>query len=392
MALSNNVSALVPTILARGLRVLRNRVLMTRMINLDYSREARQKGDTIDIPIASARTATDVVPAAVSSDPENSNISKVQVTLNNWKKANFGLTDSEMGRISANKDFLPLQMEEAFQALASKINQSVFSEYKGIYGYVGTAGTTPFGTGIEVKSATDARKLLNLQKSPREKRRAVLDFDAEAQALGLAPFSDAEKTGSSDTKITGEIGRKFGIDWFADDDVPTHSAGTVGGDGTTATVIKSATPHALAVKSLSVTVGATNGLNLFQGDILTIAGDSQTYVVTADVSQSAGLDVSIAIEPGLKVALSGSEEIQCKQSHVVNLAFHRDAFALAMRAPGEGVSELVQRPNSFTISDPYSGLVMRLEIIDQYKQTMWELDALWGVKLVRPELAVRIAG
>ena len=42
--------------------------------------------------------------------------------------------------------------------------------------------------------------------------------------------------------------------------------------------------------------------------------------------------------------------------------------------------------------DPVTGLVVRLEIVRQNKQTMWEFDMLYGMKLVRPEYAARLAG
>lgn len=40
----NDVSAILPKILARGLMTLRQRVMMPRLVNADYSRLAAQKG------------------------------------------------------------------------------------------------------------------------------------------------------------------------------------------------------------------------------------------------------------------------------------------------------------------------------------------------------------
>jgi len=385
MAISNTLTAILPKILARGLLALRSRVVMTRLVNLDYSMDAKKKGSTIDVPIASDITAGDVAPAAYPAAPSNLTSSTVQVVLSNWKQASFGLTDKELGQIEAQRDFIPLEMSAAFEALADAINDSVFAEYKGIYGYEGTAGTTPFGSGVEVTSATELRKLLNKQRAPRDNRRAVLDFDAEAAALALAQFSDAEKIGSSDVKISGEIGRKFGMDWFADDGVPQHTAGVPGGTPVAAAASAGAS-------SLGVTAGGSGGY-YNEGDVITIAGDSQSgYAVTANVTLDGSGAGTLAISPTLKVATSGGEAITLKASHRVNLGFHRDAFALAMRSPDEALKEVYSPENSYTMADPVSGLVFRLEIIRMYKQTMWELDCLWGVKLVRAALAARLAG
>ena len=290
---------------------------MTRLVNLDYAQEAKQEGDTIDVPIPSEQTVAAIVAGAAQTEPNNNALGKVQIQLNQHFGTSFGITDLDASKIQSNKDFLPMQLSEAFQAMAAKINQTVFAEYKGVYGYVGTAATIPFGSGVEIVSATDLRKVLNQQKAPRANRRGMLDWDAEAQALGLAAFSDAEKIGSSDVKISGEIGRKLGFDWFADDDVPTHTAGTLGGTGSD-TIIKASTAHAVGVESLTTTVGATNAMALLEGDIITIAGDTQTYVVTADAAGAATTDVVVAISPPLKVALVGSEVLSIKATHVAN--------------------------------------------------------------------------
>lgn len=221
--MANNLNAIMPKILARGLLALREQAVMPRIVNYDYSSEAAQFGDTIDVALPSNIAASDVTPGSTQPTPNDTTPSRVQINLDNWKKAGFYLTDKELMEIDRNRTFLPMQMSEAVRALAFEVNKSVFDEYKGVYNYIGTAGTTPFSS---VTTATEARKFLNQNKSPKINRRAVLDFDAEAKALGLAQFSDAEKVGSQDVKIEGEIGRKFGLDWYSDDSVPTHTAGT----------------------------------------------------------------------------------------------------------------------------------------------------------------------
>jgi len=384
MAISNTLTAILPKILARGLLHLRSRVLMTRLVNLDYSMEAKKKGETIDVPVAASITSGAVAPAAYPAAPTNLTTATVQISLDNWQKASFGLTDKELGQINAQDDFITLEMTAAFEALAVDINDSIFAEYVGVYGYTGTADTTPFGAGVEVTSATLARKILNQQKCPRDNRRGVLDFDAEANALALAQFSDAEKVGGSDVKISGEIGRKFGVDWNADDGVPTHTAGTASGATT------SSAGYAVGVTTM--TLGSNGTGALVEGDVFTIAGDDQTYVISTgddDVSNGG----TIVFAPALKVEITTAETaITVKADHVSNLVFHRDAFALAMRAPDDALKEVFTPDNSYTMQDPVSGLVMRLEVIRMYKQTMWELDVLWGAKLIRAEYATRIAG
>jgi hypothetical protein len=77
---------------------------------------------------------------------------------------------------------------------------------------------------------------------------------------------------------------------------------------------------------------------------------------------------------------------------VVNLVFHRDAFALAMRPLVSQTQQWDLGPKIAALQDPQTGLVLRLEVSRIHRQVMWELDLLWGVELIRPELAARIAG
>jgi len=384
--MANSLSAVMPKILARGLLALREQAVMPRLVNADYSTDAARRGDTIDVPLPSAVAATDVAPGHAAPAQPDSAPSVVQISLHHWKKAGFHLTDREVLEIDAEESFVPMQMAEAVRALANAVNASVHAEYAGIYGFVGSPGVTPFAAGVG--DATAARRLLNKQLAPRSDRRGVLDFDAEANALALPQFSDAEKTGSAAVKIEGEIGRKFGIDWVADDGVPTHVAGTAA-DADSYTITAAA---GAAAGATTVSIRSDDGApTLVAGDVISFAGHAQTYVVTAPATLSTG-GIAVAIAPALRAAVANAAAVTVRGSHVVNLAFHRDAFALAMRPLSVGMADLALGNRILAMTDAQTGLSLRLEVSRQYKQTVWEFDVLWGVKLVRPELAVRIAG
>ena len=64
---ANTLSNIMPKILARGLMALREQAIMPRVVNGDYSREAAQKGQTIDVPIASETSAYSITPAPTHS-------------------------------------------------------------------------------------------------------------------------------------------------------------------------------------------------------------------------------------------------------------------------------------------------------------------------------------
>jgi hypothetical protein len=99
--MANNLSAVMPKILARGLMALREQAIMPRLVNSDYSADAAKKGDTIDVPLPSAIAATDVTPSHTPPVNADTTIQSTQIVLDNWKKAGFYLTDREVMEIDS---------------------------------------------------------------------------------------------------------------------------------------------------------------------------------------------------------------------------------------------------------------------------------------------------
>ncbi len=384
----NTLTNILPTIFARALLALRSKTVMPMLINTDYSDNAQAKGDVISINVPTAVTTGSVTPAETPPAPTATTPGVVTLTLSNWRKSSaFHLSDRDLKRAEVDKTFLPGQFSEALSALVDYVNATIFALYKGVYGYVGTAGVTPFAEATPVvDAATQARKILNRQKCPQGNRRVVLDFDAEAAALALPPFGNAEKIGDQGPVRSGELGHIYGMDWYADGQVPEHTTLAVG-----TPLVDDGAGIAKGVKLIHMD-GLTTKPEA--GDVFTINRLSsldpskQTYVVTSS-TVLAGSDTDISIEPGLTVALAAGDDnspITFVNTHRCNLAFHRDAFAFASR-PLEDADG-----NSLTLPDPQTGLVFRLERIREYKQTAYELDILFGVALVRREFACIIAG
>ena len=374
--MANDWSQVIPQLLAQGLLALRESVRMPMLVNRGYESMAGQKGSTIDIPIPSAIAAQAVTPSQVPPSVTNSAPTSVSLVMDQWYEAPFHLTDREM--MEAMSGTIPMQASEAVKAIANTVDLSIMGNYTQVYGAAGVAGDVPFNESPGTTAdATQLRKLLNQQLAPMDPRYVVMDPEAEASALELRAFQDVSWNGSTAGILEANINRKLGFGWFMDQNILSHTAGTASGalaaaEGT--------------IGDTSITTDTGTG-TLVVGDIITFANDSQQYVVSAAVANvGAG---TVTFTPPLKNTVPDTTAITLVADHVVNLGFHRDAFAFASRP-----LESQNLPGSMVQSatDPVSGLTLRLEVTREHKQTRFSYDMLWGSACPRPELAARLLG
>jgi hypothetical protein len=386
----NNFSPVLPVIIGLALKTLREQALITRFINRDFENVPAGQGDVVNVTVASAATVADVAPSAAPVQGADSTPVKVPITLDQWKKSDMYITDKEVGMITSG--IIPAQMAECIKALANYVNSYFYSLYWQSYGMVGTPGTIAFNAGTTA-DAIAARKLLNKQLAPFDPRVGILDVEAEAKALAVDAIVRADARGSGEALTTGFIAKTMGISWFMDQLVARHvstplSAGAATVNGAHAVNAGSTDNGRTGTVSIAK---ATNPSNLVKGDILTFAGDTQQYSVQADVTLAVG-NTTVTIAPALKTAKAGAEAVTLAASHTVNPVFHRDALSYASRPLGTLQLGGASQGDFFSVADEQTGVVLRAELVRQNKQTLLQFDILFGGKMTRPELFVRLAG
>lgn len=378
MANTNTLTQAVQQLLAQGLMALRQMAVMPRFVNRAYETMSGEKMSTIDINIPSAITAQAVSPSYVAPDDAGVVPTKVSITLDQWWEAPFFLNDKEMLEVIGGT--IPMQASEAVKSLANKVDGHLLALYAQVYSAVGTVGATPFQT--DLAPFLDADEKLNNQLAPPDNRYVAINAKAKAAAMSLRAFQDASFRGDQAGILRGDIGEKLGAFWFMDQNIPSHTAGTWNGTGTT-------TGTNAAGQGVVNLTGGTG--SILAGDIVTFAGDEQQYVASAVTGT--GPTTAITVSPNLASAKSATEVVTllgASDTYRVNLNFHRDAFALVSR-PFAAADPMGLGTYQSAI-DPVSGLALRLEVSRQHKRTRFSYDILYGVKCVRPELACRILG
>jgi P22 coat protein - gene protein 5 len=196
----NSIEAAIPLILATGLTALRENCVMPALVNTDYSPLAQTKGSSVDVVIPSGMgDAEDMIPGFVTTAVTDLTPTKVPIILNRWKKKDFVLTDTDLGKIIDG--YISGQVTEAARSIANTIDKDLLALYKQVYGVAGQAGQTPFQNDNAIPNplvyqglgaSRDARKVLNRQLALPQNRRMVLDVEAEANASALQAFANAQ--------------------------------------------------------------------------------------------------------------------------------------------------------------------------------------------------------
>jgi hypothetical protein len=372
--LANTQTDIIPTILEQGLSYLQGNTIMPRLCNRDYEGAAQNKGDTINVTLPPSVATSDVTPSAAPEANVDTTWETTPVQLNYHRKAVFYMTDKQ--RLEVMEGAESMAARSAIAALSTYIDATAMTALDvGASIATGTAGVTPFST---LAGALDPLIYLDEHKIMSADRRVVMSPRADGNLRTLAGFTSMDyvndMTAMDNGGFTGNT--RQGASWWMAQSAPTHTAGT----GTSYD-----TNGALSIGATTITCDTGSG-TILAGDVVSFAGDTvNKYVVATALS---GGSFTIAA-PGLKVAIPDGNDITVSATHRSSFAFAREAVIFASRGFLPSAARNVQADQ---VLDPMTGLTLRLEVTRQNKQDKWEFDALWGVKVVRPEGVIKILG
>lgn len=365
---------LTPSIIANeALVVLENNMVLGSMVYKDYSKEFVKVGDTITVRKPPTFVVNEFDGSIVVQDAKETG---VPVKMDKHLDLSFAITTADLNLNI--KDFSQQFLVPAMQAFAQDIDSRIANMYVDIPYVTGTAGTTP----STVSAITGLRKIMNDNKVPFAGRSLVMDTAADAKLLELDTFNRVDASGTSSALQEAQLGRKFGFDCYMDQNIKAHSNGNYTADPSitiSAAVDEKATTCVFAATTLTGTIK--------KGTVFSVAGDDQTYVVTADVTASSNV-AAITFYPAATTGWAASSAVTIIANHSANLAFHRNAFAMVSRQ----LDKPMGNQNASYLS--YQGLGLRV-VIDydiQSKQDVCSIDMLCGFKTLMPELAVRLLG
>lgn len=330
------------------------------------------------------RQATDVAISPSMTVPEGTDqtVDNKTLTIDTQRAVQIPWTGEDMRHVNNGSGFETIygdQIAQAMRTLANKIEADIATEaYQNASRAVGTAGTTPFGSNFNL--VAQARQILVDNGTPMDGQSTlVLNTLAGTNLRSLAQLQKANEAGGDQLLRQGALLDLQGLMLKESAGVQDHTQGTGSGYQTNSA--------SLAVGDTVIPADTGTG-TIVAGDVVTFAADSvNKYVVVEALS---GGSFTIA-EPGLQVAIPDDNAITVGDSYTGNVAFHRNAIELAMRAPavpqGGDVAD-----DSMVVQDPFSGLVFEIRSYKGYRKAMFEVAAAFGTKCWKPDFAALVLG
>lgn len=376
--MSNKLTALAPTLYSAAQEVSAEPFGAVAAINASFDDKQVAKGDFVKVSVAPTRAASDFTPAATPPEGDGATASDVAVEITKSRKVSWVLTGEQLRSLENGgdnaKEWARQMALQGMRTLRNEAERDCCTAIKeGASRAVGTAGTTPFASDINL--IPTVLKVLKDNGAPQSDLQLVIDTAAGLNLRKLGIIQQAYQAGNEQERRSGALLRQYGFLITESAGIQQHTKGSGSGYKTNG-----------AAASGSQDVAADTGTGTFvAGDIVAFADDANNKYVASGGLSGGILSLN---RPGLLADLTDGSDITIGNNYTPSLAFERDAVVGIMRAP-----LLPQNPTMkvMPVSDA-KGMTYLMVEISQYGQISWEIHLAWGFKAVQEEHIALILG
>lgn len=340
-------------------------------------------GQNVLVPVTEAASTATNTPGVTAPDTGDQTVDNVPVAITKSKHVPIRWNGEETLGLTNAGTFSTIMADRIYQGMRALVNEIEADCHAEVYkhasrAYGATIGTAPFGTAGDLSDFAGPLGILEANGAPTNDLQIVLGTAAMGNLRGKqSVLFKVNEAGSSDMLRNGMTDRvmKFALRQSAA--VVSHTAG-----GMTGFDVNHSGGYAIGDTTITFDGGTVNTTGVKAGDLITITGDTNKYVINTGSTSTSG-DI-VLNKPGLVIAAADTTEMTVLGSHVPNTAFARSAVVLATRAPampqgGDAADDIT------TVTDPISGLSFELAVYRQYLQTVVHVRLAWGVKAIKPE-------
>jgi len=382
--MANTLTAILPILQDSANMIARELVGFIPACFRNVSAARAGLNQTVNYPIVPSLTAQNITPANVSPPGADVVQQAGSIVMSNMRKVSWNWTGEERralnnGDIAPYKDIIGQTLQQAMRTLANEIEASLWTAaYTGSSRAYGTPGAAPFGTANDLSDFANVQKILDDNGAPQTDRHIVIGGAAMLNLRGKqSVLFKVNEAGTSETLRQGTIGEVMGLQ--VHNSFPIAQITKGGGSGY---VTSGSTP--VGVGQIALVTGSGTVL---AGDVVTFAGDAvNKYVVTVGVAAPGTITIGA---PGARVVIPTGNALTIGANYTPNIAMHRNAVHLVMRAPDPGDDSA---SDTVEVTDDMSGLVFQLARYGQYMMSSFELRVLYGTKAVKSDFIATLMG
>ncbi|MFA7301938.1 MAG: hypothetical protein WC069_06530 [Candidatus Shapirobacteria bacterium] len=345
--MANTITALANTMFAAARKTPNELTGILGACTRDFNDQGASKGDTVKVSVVPTMTSSAFTASQTFTAGANRTISTKSLALANESQVSWHWTGEEERQLAnggVGSDVAMQTFQQAFRTMRNEIESYAWLKARAAASRgVGTAGTAPFGSTINILNST---KQLMLDNGVAEGDQSlVINTAAGTNLRNLGHLYKANEAGSAEMLRQGIIGNLSGFNIRESAAVVSVTAGT----GSTTYVTNTPAAATLAVGTTTIGLDTGSG-TILAGDVITFTGDTNKYVVTTGIT-AAG-DIVIA-EPGLRQTLADGVASAVGAAASANIAMHRSGLVTVVRPslqPEGGGHE------NMVVTDPDSGL------------------------------------
>ena len=328
-------------------------------------------------------SGADITPAMAIPSALNQSIGNKSLTITKSRFYGFSWSGEDIMAVDKGPGYLTIQQDQIAQALRTAVNEveadiAAAASAGASRAFGATADTAPL-----ISDFSQAKKILDDNGAPGSDRHVILNTGSGVAVRGYSNLFKVNEGGDTTLLRQGQLGDLYGFALRESAQVVRPTAG-----GMTGALVNGAL--SIGATAIVFDTGTVNTTGIVAGDIITIAGDTNKYVVATGLAAASGT-ITIAA-PGLLKAAADNAAITVFGTSSRNCAFSRNAIVLATRLPAippQGDMAIDRQ----VITDPRTGLSFELAMYPGYRMNTYHVSIAWGITVFKPEhLAIIIGG
>lgn len=200
----NLAQAIVALVAAKSMQPLMAKARLATLVNRNYSSDIGQVGDKVTIKIPPVMTANNIAETG-TVQTQNPSPGFATVQLNSHVEATLEIPD--VTKVVSGQDPLEDYLEPAMIAVAKRIEADLNSLYPQLLGSAGSSSAAISEAAIDA-----AESAMFLAQVPEETPKYLqCHADTWSTVRNIQRFSEADKIGTGEAIVSGEVGKVKGL-------------------------------------------------------------------------------------------------------------------------------------------------------------------------------------